>query len=476
MLPTHPAPHFSDRIRSSDEGTSKSLTPQRKHRKLMKDGSGIEVWPESVEKIFVQGLRKYWESPYATYSQSRGRSRWRNQFLVDYLKKAGVERSKKQVASHIQVLRNMWKGEPEYHLVAGGDELYPEPPPPSHSTNIKAEDQWDPLVLRYPDYDDAESSSNSTSPNFSPPEVKTEFPPSPGQPLRPFPPETRPTNFYASHPSAMSPNSYAGSSLESSRFANYIPSNYTLSSPSNNYTSVERTSVNAGPVQSFSEQYMGLPMNRVKALKLTAEGMSPFTVKLDALTSAGQLDPRTPLALKIRLGINFVTDLDTPATVLGFTGSVHLENMWSFSGRCLTNVYINGVGGAPEDGPLTACNASDGSVTAALPESQLSRCRWLDPSASTIITQEIIADNETLLFIVYVLDRKPGKAMPWAQLSSYQRHNVGDKAGSAAPSSTNAYSYSSLYTPTPNQYSRYGSQMSFSYTTMPMNRYAVPTS
>lgn len=57
----------------------------------------------------VSGLRQYWESPWATYS--RGRSRWRNQFLVDYLKDAGIERSKKQVASHIQVLRNMWKGE-----------------------------------------------------------------------------------------------------------------------------------------------------------------------------------------------------------------------------------------------------------------------------------------------------------------------------------------------------------------------------
>jgi len=34
---------------------SKPLTPQRKHRKLLKDGSGAEVWPESVEKIFVQG-------------------------------------------------------------------------------------------------------------------------------------------------------------------------------------------------------------------------------------------------------------------------------------------------------------------------------------------------------------------------------------------------------------------------------------
>lgn len=62
------------------------------------------------------GLREYWDSPWATYSQSRGRSRWRNQFLVDYLQKAGINRTKKQVASHIQVLRNMWKGEPGAYL------------------------------------------------------------------------------------------------------------------------------------------------------------------------------------------------------------------------------------------------------------------------------------------------------------------------------------------------------------------------
>jgi hypothetical protein len=34
-----------------------TLTPQRKHRKLLKDGSGTEVWPESIEKIFVQGTQ-----------------------------------------------------------------------------------------------------------------------------------------------------------------------------------------------------------------------------------------------------------------------------------------------------------------------------------------------------------------------------------------------------------------------------------
>jgi hypothetical protein len=114
----------SDRFSSSIPLT---IIPQRKHRKLLKDGSGTEVWPEAVEQVFVQGspfiviifladlytgLRDYWNSPYAIYSQSRGRSRWRNQFLVDYLHKQGIKRSKKQVASHIQVLRNMWKGAP----------------------------------------------------------------------------------------------------------------------------------------------------------------------------------------------------------------------------------------------------------------------------------------------------------------------------------------------------------------------------
>ena len=39
---------------ASRDTPSKSLTPQRKHRKLLKDGSS-EVWPEDIERIFVQG-------------------------------------------------------------------------------------------------------------------------------------------------------------------------------------------------------------------------------------------------------------------------------------------------------------------------------------------------------------------------------------------------------------------------------------
>lgn len=55
MSPVLSSPHFNDRFRPLDDTSPKSLTPQRKHRKLLKDGSGVEVWPESVEKVFVEG-------------------------------------------------------------------------------------------------------------------------------------------------------------------------------------------------------------------------------------------------------------------------------------------------------------------------------------------------------------------------------------------------------------------------------------
>lgn len=48
--------------------------------------------------------------------------------MVEYLQRAGIDRSKKQVASHIQVLRNMWKGEPGqylFHLFKINPNYYP---------------------------------------------------------------------------------------------------------------------------------------------------------------------------------------------------------------------------------------------------------------------------------------------------------------------------------------------------------------
>ncbi|KAJ8095175.1 hypothetical protein PM082_010397 [Marasmius tenuissimus] len=90
--------------------------PVHAHRKFLGYGSGSdEAWPEHIQAIFVDGLK-------AWARLSGGRSRWRNQYLVEYLHEKGITRSNKQVASHLHVLRHMWRGEPEYHLVAGANE------------------------------------------------------------------------------------------------------------------------------------------------------------------------------------------------------------------------------------------------------------------------------------------------------------------------------------------------------------------
>ena len=106
-LPQSPSPH------SASTGNSSRTAPAKSGPRTSSAYSSKARRPPlapSRPNPCSPGLREYWESPWATYS--RGRSRWRNQFLVDYLHKTGVDRSKKQVASHIQVLRNMWKGEP----------------------------------------------------------------------------------------------------------------------------------------------------------------------------------------------------------------------------------------------------------------------------------------------------------------------------------------------------------------------------
>lgn len=52
-----PAPSTSHRSTSASKSATagKSLTPKRKHRKMLKDGTS-EVWPEDVETLFVEGI------------------------------------------------------------------------------------------------------------------------------------------------------------------------------------------------------------------------------------------------------------------------------------------------------------------------------------------------------------------------------------------------------------------------------------
>ncbi len=62
------------------------------------------------------------------------------------------------------------------------------------------------------------------------------------------------------------------------------------------------------------------------------------------------------------------------------------------------------------------------------------------------ITQEIVVDEETLLFVIYELDRRQGP-MPAASLLGYQKYRPVDKGASISPSpsATSPHPHSSSY-------------------------------
>jgi len=469
----------SSKDKRSPDGFTKTLTPQRKHRKLLKDGTS-EVWPEILEEIFVEGLRQYWKSPYATYS--RGRSRWRNQFLVDYLQKAGIERSKKQVASHIQVLRNMWKGEPEFHLVAGGEELFLET---GLLAPVKAEDQIDTSTLLTLDTDDTDAHSpvSPSTPSLSPVSVniyngRTDIVPLPMCPASP----ALHSPLYSSGPFPSSPGNtgipltmfatktchdggiavdnspfLSSSPSEKYSFEHRVPRQGTISPQSidsNHYHQSEIPSpsstssnygrginqpaptftplhiFNNGPSSSFTSGVSPpISRNRICFISLWADGMQPFVVPA-ATTSPIALQPTTTLRLKLRL--SSIDDIRSPQTLHGFHATVTLAAPWSSVAECITKVFANGICISQESGSLQLLSSSTTiaenlMVQAFLPESPLSRSRWLDPTIQTSITQHIVVDNVLLAVVTYDLDRKDNMGNPSVELIDIQRRSPHDQ-------------------------------------------------
>ena len=61
----HPNPLDSAKRKTARKSI---ITPQRKHHKMLKDGTS-EVWPEDVEKIFIQGIFSIPSPSIPVYSQ-----------------------------------------------------------------------------------------------------------------------------------------------------------------------------------------------------------------------------------------------------------------------------------------------------------------------------------------------------------------------------------------------------------------------
>lgn len=488
------------------------------------------------------GLHKYWESPWATYS--RGRSRWRNQFLVDYLQKAGIERSKKQVASHVQVLRNMWKGEkgrtfigafpsvavsdslPEYHLVAGGEELFLET---GLLAPVKKEDANEFNVLSPAETDDSYliSPISPSGPGFEPPPFKFEdhsgllqMPSDASQPASPV----GSADSHAAGPSAGLMNSMsrgrsssmpglhrrgpppisssplaprpASSSYDVQTHQHGPPASISsggsvpfLSADAQSSSSVASSS---SPARSYEIElpnrnslYHESPLpspvivhspsppavNRITSLNLFAEGMQPFSIPLNTeINPSAQSPPR--LLIRIKLRLPSIDDVHGSPTLHGVHGTVSLARPWTTSASCTTDVYVASVHHSRDTASLQppAIDASTAESTAGLPESELTRCRWLDSctcftylltialclmpptcfffiylAKQTIIYQRVVVDNDTMAVIVYDLDRSFSDNSPFAQVETVQKYRVNSEK---------------TYTPSPispsSPYSNYG--------------------
>ncbi|KAF8512085.1 hypothetical protein BU17DRAFT_69355 [Hysterangium stoloniferum] len=74
--------------------------PPRRSMKMLKDGSDF-VWPDAAHTLFVKGLQAWKVLTIGSKRTRAPRGEGKTDFLVRYLKSHGVERTKKQVASHL---------------------------------------------------------------------------------------------------------------------------------------------------------------------------------------------------------------------------------------------------------------------------------------------------------------------------------------------------------------------------------------
>jgi hypothetical protein len=245
------------------------------------------------------------------------------------------------------------------------------------------EDHWDSNSLTSFDWD--ESSSNSISPDFSPVDSQSEFPPTPEQVQCPnlSPPEiiALHTNPYLAASPSISPYSeYAVQQIPSY----IVPSNYGYAKYPSVPPVVAQKSSTPDISQNINHQFSSAtpmhhrqPRNKATAAYLSADGMSPFSINLNALANpSAQVQP--PFTLRIRLCVPTMNDSRTPPTLHGFLGGIALDHVWSASCRCITKVYENNCCVSEETGFLNISHINMGTVNTALPESPLSRCRWLD--------------------------------------------------------------------------------------------------
>lgn len=270
----------------------------------------------------------------------------------------------------------------------------------------------------------------------------------------------------------------------SSSFENQSPNNTSAAARAPPFMTTSYPPVVGPPTTAYGDQprfYHGpslvvpaepcphLPI-RLSAISLFAEGMSPFEFSVDSVLSNHPSDQPAPrLIIQIKIRLPSIDDVHGFPTLHGVLGAVTFTRPWVTSTSCITDVYAASVHHSRENTALQPTSI-DSCVTATLPESELTRCRWLDSctcflimaprkylvliprvflAKETSIYQRIIADGETMAVIVYNLDRSsPSDNAPFAEVTGIQKYRVNSEKPtynpppppSAASSDSSAYS------------------------------------
>lgn len=126
--------------------------------------------------------------------------------------------------------------------------------------------------------------------------------------------------------------------------------------------------------------------SRLLSLSLWAEGMSVYTADVDRLSAAMSMPPVVPhdsppsILFRIKISISSIEDLHSSPNLHGFHGAITLTSRWTSSAQCITKLHSGQTCISQETSYLVAAPHDANSphpLTCALPDSSLSRCKWL---------------------------------------------------------------------------------------------------
>ncbi|VDC06575.1 unnamed protein product [Peniophora sp. CBMAI 1063] len=413
------APSSRSRLSHLSE-PKQTLTPSRKHRKMLKNGQG-EVWPEYIEEIFVEGLRAYWRS--SSVSFQSGRSRERNDFIVKYLGEMRIERTKKQVASHIQVLRSMW-GKPEHKdlrmLVASIDELIDEGGVPRDKEAIEKlmGRAWVPLDHR------------RRVPKIREPQIKEEFE---GEALGELPSEY---DYVKAEPMSSPPslnlNTNNLHALSSPLAATLSPLSSVGSSPEDSFTgsdvffppqgrgrSLSYLALSpAAAMDTASLPHVASPRTRLSSLSVWAQGMDYVTAPLTHLLASP-----TRMAIRVGLTASLLNDMAADPNMNGFQVVVTLTGAYQ-NACCLSRVILNGEIEAEQRASLDLFSSTGTEYAYVLNDTWLAQCRWRNSGVHTCFAQHIFIDGQEVAVVFYDLTRSPGPATATIRETTWREQSL----------------------------------------------------